>query len=175
MKIALRVAVAGMTCALSFAILFFSGFASFFSYLMPVFAGMLLIVLCRSVSKGTAFLVYFVTSVLTLFLSTDKECSLLYASFFGYYPIIKSALEKINSKFFVFFSKFIVFNVSITVAECLLVYVFKIPFEEFFGVFGIVLLYLLANIFFLVYDKLIDIATLLYNKKWKIRFERLIK
>ena len=96
MKIALRVAVAGVTCALSFAILFFSGFASVFSYLMPVFAGMILIVLCKSVSKSTAFLVYFVTSVLTLFLSTDKECSLLYASFFGYYPIIKSSLEKIN-------------------------------------------------------------------------------
>lgn len=175
MKIALRVAVAGVTCALSFAILFFSGFASVFSYLMPVFAGMILIVLCKSVSKSTAFLVYFVTSVLTLFLSTDKECSLLYASFFGYYPIIKSSLEKINSKLFSVFSKLLVFNLAITVAEFLLVYIFGIPFEEFMGVFGIILIYVLANAFFFIYDRLIDLVTFIYNKKWRKRFERLLK
>ena len=73
------------------------------------------------------------------------------------------------------FSKLLVFNLAITVAEFLLVYIFGIPFEEFMGVFGIILIYVLANAFFFIYDRLIDLVTFIYNKKWRKRFERLLK
>lgn len=45
-----------------------------------------------------AFAVYAVTAALALLILPEKGCAVYYAAFFGYYPILKSFLEKIRDR-----------------------------------------------------------------------------
>jgi len=59
--------------------------------------------------------VYIVSSILGMLLVPNKAAPLLYIFFFGYYPVVKSLIERIDAAILQWALKLLVFNVSLTV------------------------------------------------------------
>lgn len=175
MKRSVCAAFSGLLCALGVVLLFLSGIVSVFAYLMPVLAGMLLIFSNAHFSAPVSLCIYAATAVLGLVLVPDHECALLYALFFGYYPVLFARLERLRPAVLRWGAKLLLFNAALTLCEWLLVVLFRIPFDDALGVWGIVLLYLLFNLLFVLYDRLFGRAAVLYDRRLKKRVARFLK
>jgi len=63
---------------------------------------------------------FIVSSALGMLLIPDKTAAFLFILFFGFYPLIKCVIERINGLFPQWLLKFLVFNASLTVVWFLL-------------------------------------------------------
>ena len=88
---------------------------------------------------------------------------------FGFYPILKSSIEKLKSKSIQYILKYVVFNICIIAAFFVGKLVLMIPDEEFtlFGVYIPWLFLIIGNIFFLLYDFCVTVMVM--NYVYKIR------
>ena len=93
MKKSAVVALGGITGALSLLCLFLS-FLPASEYMMPMLAGMLLLPITVECGKRQGLLVYAAVALLALFLTPSLESRVLYATFFGYYPVLKAVFEE---------------------------------------------------------------------------------
>ena len=94
-------------------------------------------------------------SLLSLFLAGDKEAVVYYIMFFGYYPIIKGAIEgKIKTRAVQLVLKYAVFNAAVIGAFFIAAFLLAVPAEEYtIGGMYVPWIFLLAgNIFFTIYD-----------------------
>ena len=105
--------------------------------------------------------VYIVSSVISFLIVTDRIAPLLFIFFFGHYPVVKCIIEKRSNLVFQIFAKFVVFNLSLTI----FLIVFGMLVKWLFGNysagmlqlvqsfdFSIVLIYIVGNIIFYLYD-----------------------
>ncbi len=98
---------------------------------------------------GAAVFVFFGSGILSALILPDKTTALLFALFFGYYPIIKSLAEKIRKAVFSFAVKIAVFNVSLTIVW----FIFrKLLFEAQILETNVFIIYALGNIAFILFD-----------------------
>lgn len=95
-KNASRVALGGVLAALSLLLLYVAAIMPSGRIGMVAVAG--LVPAAGVVSGGLAagFLCYAATGLLGLLLLPDKACAVLYLIFFGLYPIVKSAIERLR-------------------------------------------------------------------------------
>ena len=93
--------------------------------------------------------VYIISCALGLLLIPDKSAPLLYILFFGFYPVVKSLIERVKGAPLQWILKLLVFNISFTVIWFLLR---KLIFESSDNPPGILLLYLGGNIVFALFD-----------------------
>ena len=72
----------------------------------------------------------------------------MYVAFFGYYPIIKSFIEKKSRKISAWIIKYLIFNVSMVVAYFVVSKIFMITFDDLegFGKYAMSVLLLIGNI-----------------------------
>ena len=175
MKISAKIALSGVMTALSITLLYLGGIMWIFCYIMPQLCALLMIAVIDAADKKTAALVYAAVSIISIFAVSDKETVLTYIFFFGFYPIIRDNLMKIKSKWLSLIVRFIIFNAGIIASQLILVYVFGIPFDEFLGRWGIVIMLLLANLIFIMFDRLYYALTFIYMKKIKPKIEKYIK
>ncbi len=117
-----------MAAALSVALMFAGSLFYIFAYAIPMLLGIIVFMINKTFGRGVAFYVYLAVSVLSMLFVPDKEAVLMYAFFFGYYPIIKPYIEKIKVKLLPTALKYLLFNASVFVIEILCVKVFGIPF-----------------------------------------------
>ncbi len=171
----LKIAFSGIMCALTVVLLALASVIWLLDYTSPLICGLLLIVPIESFGRKSAFCVYAAACILSLFLLPSKGAAVLYAMFCGYYPIIRKDIEKLKSRFLRIIIKFAVFNLGAVGSELVMVYVFKVPFENFLGVWGIVILLLAGYVILFTFDRLIHVFTIIYVKKYKKRFEKLLK
>ena len=59
--------------------------------------------------------VYIISSVLGIILLPDKAAPVLYIFFFGYYPVVKSLIERLHKAVFQWVMKLLVFNAALTI------------------------------------------------------------
>ncbi len=161
------IAFCGIIIALSMVFMMFA-FIPNFTYTLPALAGALLVAVVIEVNIKYAFISYLAVMLLSILLVPDKFSVLLYACFFGYYPIIKALFERAKGNFNVWIYKFVSFNIVI-----LGIYFFAIQFLNFqdnklnlyvkspIGA-GILLV---ANIVFVIYDLAIDNVIGFYLKR----------
>lgn len=173
MKKSKSIAFSGVMSALIFVIISIGTFVGVLAYVAPIIAGIVIISVYKNLSKKEAIVVYVTVSILTLLLMPDKECSLTYIFFFGYYPIIKENIEKLQ-KFVSLIIKLLIFNAGIIVSQLICFYVFGIPFDDIFGECGIAILLIMANVVFFLYDKMLNLAEVLYMKKLYRKIKRLL-
>ena len=168
-------ALGGVISALSVFIMFLSGIFPFLTYVIPLFAGLLLIVTVQEVDLKWSFFIYSAVAVLSLLIVADKESAVMYACFFGYYPIAKKILDSKFSKVISWILKFILFNFSIVAGYLGVIYVFSIPFEEMeeFGKYTALVFLGLGNIIFVMYDFMITNLSIIYNRKIHSRVVKL--
>ena len=170
------VALCGVIAALCIVLMLLSGLIQIASVAIPALCGILLIVIVLELSGKWALCVYFAVSVVSLLLVADKEAAVLFAAFFGYYPILKAKLDPIRPKALSFIIKLLVFNAAMILEYFAATRLLGVAAEEYelFGVSIPLLLLALANIVFIVYDYALFGLVVLYCSRIrpKLRFLR---
>lgn len=174
MKDSFRVAFCGLVTALSVVLMISTSIIPVATYAFPCLAGILLVAVVIEFGEKWALLSYAAVSLLSLFLAGDKEAVVYFIAFLGFYPIIKSYIERLKSKALQMVIKYSVFTVCIIGAFLVCKFLLAIPDEEFtfFGVYVPWLFLIAGEIVFFFYDKCVTIlvyryVTSLRNKIFK--------
>jgi MFS family permease len=172
---AVRVAVGGLVSAFSLVIMLCTGIFPFGTYAFPLIAGVLLISIFIEFGFKWSILVYVVVSIMSLFFVSDKEAALFFTLLFGYYPIVKSYIERLSKRVIQYIIKFGIFNASAVSVYFLMLFVFNLP-KDAFEVFGVnlpLVFLIVGNFAFIIYDKCINVLVAQYLSKYrKILFKR---
>lgn len=176
-QISFKVALGGVTAALSVLLMIAAGLTSTLVYAIPMLTGALLMVLVIELGSGFATAVYVAVSVISLLILGNKEAAVMYVAFFGYYPIIKSFLEKHLKSVLCWIIKYIIFNVAMVASYFAVTKIFMISFEdvEAFGKWALPLLLLAGNVVFAMYDVLLTRLVTIYFYRWQKYIKRVFK
>lgn len=166
-KSASSVAFGGIVSALAVLLMFFTGVFPFATYALPALAGLLLVVIVVDHGMKWAWSVYGAISALAILITPDREAAAMFVLFFGYYPILKSVLERIRSRVVEYILKFVVFNVAIVASYLIIINVLGISeiLEEFgeLGKYGVWIMLGMGNVVFLLYDITITRLVCMYT------------
>ena len=154
------ITVCAMLSALGVVVLYLGSFIDVLDASMAVVASVMSIVAVIEFGRSAAWSIYAVTAVLSLILLPNKSPAVMYAAFFGFYPILKEVFEKKN-KIVAWMLKEITFNVALVVCF------FIIRFVIFIGIPEIPLMMyilgaLLLEAVFVLYDLALTRAISLY-------------
>ncbi len=161
-------ALCGVCSALAMVFMFSTAVMPVLMYTMPAAAGALLAVIVIEVNKRWAVSCYAAVSLLSLIIVPSKEATLLFILFLGYYPILKSQLEKIKNKPLAMACKIGVFTVSAVVYYQVLLRLFSdaelLEDTAEMGRWGLLILLAAAEAVFVVYDiALTRLISMYYN------------
>jgi hypothetical protein len=141
---------------------------------LPLYAGLLIYVVLDELGIKWAVLTYAAVSILSFFITPNKDSSIYFAVFFGSYPILKFVFENIKGKTFQFLAKILTFNIIVITAVTVTIYLFDMNnfFEDFdfLGKYVVPILLIIANIFFLLYDFTLGAILESYVKWFKPTF-----
>ncbi|MBO4339146.1 MAG: hypothetical protein K5755_03795 [Clostridiales bacterium] len=172
-----KTALGGIIAAVSVVLMFLTSVIPTLTYAVPAAAGLLLLIMVIEIDKKWATVVYIAVSILSALLIADKEAATMYIAFFGYYPIVKQPIEKHLNKYISWIVKVLIFNASILAAYLLLIYVFNLSLDDFgeFTKIGLILLYLVFNVVFVIYDIALTRLITAYIYKWQKQFRKIFK
>ncbi len=172
-----KIAFCGITAALSLVILLMT-LVPITEMSLAALAGIVMIPTIIEFGRKTGFLLYTVVSILALLLIPTVEGKALYVAFFGYYPVLKSALESRRlPRVAEWGAKFAVFNAAVIVAYVLMLNVFGLPADSF-TIGGVSLPWvflLIGNGVFFLYDWCLTGLISKYMTLWQPRVRRLFK
>ena len=178
-KLSYKVALGGVIASIAIFIMFLTGFGPFLTYLCPMCAGALLVMIVIEVSRKWAFATYVAIALLCVFITPDKESAMLFIFLFGYYPILKSIIEKVKSRVTEWIIKMAVFNISVVSAYWLLMNVFGmgqlLDSLGDWGKYGVLIFLGLANLAFVMYDYALSSVVDSYIKWFRPKFLRKIR
>ena len=93
-----RLTVCAMMAAVGVVILYLGSFVEVLDISVAVAASLIATVIVIEYGAPSAFSVYGVTAILSLLLVPQKFPAAAYAFFFGYYPIVKQKIERMQSR-----------------------------------------------------------------------------
>ena len=174
---AFKVALGGVVSALSVVLMFSTGLIPTLTYAIPAMAGMLLIVISIEISPKFATIVYVAVSMLSLLVVADKEAAVMYAAFFGYYPIIKGFIEKKLSGIVEWIVKYVIFNIAVISAYFVVSKIFMISYEDLgsLGKYAMPVFLVICNIVFALYDIALTRLLSAYIYNWRKYIKRMFK
>ena len=123
-----------------------------------------------------AFLTYFSAAFLS-FLFAESESKFMFIGFFGFYPIIKCLVEKINRPVIEWFIKLIVFNLCIIAIYTLIAKAFMLSFDDLgkLASYGESILLVAGNIVFVVYDIAVSRMAWFYSDRIQSKILKIFK
>lgn len=170
-----RLAFCSLMAALGAGLMLTGGLIPVLTYCSPLLAGVLLIPVLREYGRRWALLVWAVTALLCLVLCTDKEAAFFYL-FLGYYPVLKTALERVKPRGLALFCKLLFFAVSIGGMYALIAFVFQLDvgLEELdeLGRWAGIVFYVLLTGTMLLYDSALGNLAILYEYRLRPRIRR---
>ena len=177
MKNSMRVAFCGVIAALSTVLFLETGVVPVATIALPAIAGCLLIPVVVEGGLPWAFGVYGVCCVLGLLFAPDREALLIYLLFFGYYPALFAVVGSIRSRVLRYRVKLQVLNLAVVLEVLLSVYALGIPLEtlSILGPPGPVVLWVLANVVFVVYDLALEGLIVQYLNRVHDRLGKLLR
>lgn len=172
-KLAFKVSLGGIITSICLFLMFCTGMFPMLDYTIPAFAGFLMVIMIVETGAKWAFVTYASVSVLCFIMTPNYEASLLFILFMGYYPILKFYLDRLTSKGLSWIIKYLVFNAAITafyfIFRFLITSVDLTEDMDMFGKYALLVLWIGANVFFLIYDimlgQLIDLYVNWFRKK----------
>ena len=172
-----KVAFGGIIAALSIVFMFSTGIVPTLTYAIPAICGALLMTVVIEISPVFAGAIYIAVSILSLLVVADKEAAVMYTAFFGYYPIIKSFIEKFTGKVLSWIIKYIIFNIAMVSSYFVSSKMFMVTFEdiEFLGKFALPALLFAGNIVFAIYDVALTRLVTGYLIHWRKYVKRVFK
>ena len=149
-----RVAFCGIIAALALALMLLTSLVPIGTYAFPCFSGIFIAAVVIEYGWKWGLGVYAVVSVLSLFLAGDKEAVLYFIALFGYYPILKSLIERINKNLIEWILKLLVFNTAAVTSYFIMSFIFSISFDDFgiLGEYGAYIFLAICNVVFVIYD-----------------------
>lgn len=176
-KNSMKAALCGILAALSTVVMFFTGIIPVATLALPAIAGCLLIPVVAEVGISWGFGTFAVCAGLSFLLAPDREAALLYLLFFGYYPVLTGVLDRVKNKTLRYVLKLLIFNAAVVTETLLAVFVLGIPWEtvEFLGKATPLVLLLLANLVFVLYDRALNGLIDLYFRKFSSQVRRFLK
>lgn len=173
----MKIAFCGIAAALSLVILLMT-IIPITEISLAALAGIIGIPVVIEFGRKYGLAVYAVVSVLSLILIPTLEGKALYIAFFGYYPVLKSALETRRiPRLAEWGVKLAIFNAAVIASYWLMLTVFRLPADSF-TIGGVSLPWvflLLANAVFFVYDWCLTGLISKYMTTWQPRVRRLFK
>lgn len=164
-----QIALGGILAALAVVILLLGGIIPVGTYLAPMLASLPLVVLLAELSKGLCVGWYAVTALLGILFCPDKETAFVFV-FLGWYPLAKPCLDRLP-KLPGLLCKLLIFNASIASLYALLILVFHLEAlvreARETGAVMLIVLLLMGNLSFILFDVLLGRLTVLYQGKRK--------
>lgn len=145
-----RTALTAVLAAFSLILLYVSCLAPTGRMGVVALAGLLPAAAVVSFGPGAGMLCYAGTGILAFFLIPDKGNALLYLLFFGVYPIVKYAVERLKKLPLELLLKLAFFNIVLSIFWFGFKHVFLAAMPV--GELATWLVYLAGNLVFLVYD-----------------------
>lgn len=152
MKSTKKITLCGLVAAVSVVVMLTSYFP-YLTYAIPALAGLFMMVPLIECGASWAFGTY-VVSAMIIFITGEMKAKILYVMFLGYYPILKSLIEKINKQAVEWALKLVCFNIAAIAFYYVSTVVFGISYDDFgeWGKYGALLFLALCNIVFVLYD-----------------------
>ena len=166
-------------CALMAAlavVLMLVAYFPYLTYAIPAFAGLCIMVVLLELGAKWAISAYITSAVLTL-LFCEPEAMLMYVFLFGYYPILKVIIERIDKPFIEWPIKILVLNAVVIFVYSVVAKLFGVDMSDMgdFGKYSTVILLVLANIVFVVYDITVSKMSWFYIEKIHPHIKKLFK
>lgn len=151
-----RIALGGTLASFCLLFLFITGVLPMFYLIMPMLCSLLILIMAETTSPYWAFIMYLAVGVLSLFITPNKDASLIFILFFGHYPLLRPYLSRIRPGILRILIKLLIFNLCIGCYFGIVIFLFGMAeFLENLGEFGKYGAYILAgclNVMFLSYD-----------------------
>lgn len=140
----------GLLCALSVALLYATSFFHTLDLTITAIAGMITAVAMIHCGTSHSIMLYIATALLGLLILPNPAMAVLYAMFFGYYPIVKHYFERIQNKLFSWGVKLLWCNFVFCVLYFLASRLFDT--EAVFGPYPAPLVLVSLNVVFVIFD-----------------------
>lgn len=176
MKNTKKITVCGMVAALAVVVMLM-GYFPYMTYAIPAMAGLFIMVSLIECGVVWAFGTY-ISSAVIAFVVGEIETTILYILFLGYYPILKSLIEKIKNQVVEWVLKLVCFNAAaIAFYYILAIVVSPLSFDDFgvLGRYGAFLFLALCNVVFVLYDIGISRVASYYMYALHDRIKRIMK
>lgn len=160
-----KISLCAIVSALAVALMLVSRLFTVADYSITALCGLLMGVIVIECGTKWALASYVATALLAVLIAPG-ECSILFVAFFGYYPVVKVLLDKMQLVLG-WILKLALFN-AVIVSLLYLVELLAVPLDdiEFLNpVLSIVLVLVLSNIVFVLYDILFGRLMLMYMNK----------
>lgn len=162
-----KLALSAMLSAVSTALLCFAAVLPSGRAAMAAIAGLVGVLTMIHCGGKWAVGVYVVSAVLSLLLSPVKIVALMYAAFFGYYPALKSPIERIRNRWIGWVLKFGVLNLAAFVTWFVAKQFFPETLEQ--QEIALWILWVGVNAVFVIYDICLTQLIQMYIKKIALR------
>ena len=164
-----QIALGGVLAALAAAILLLGGLIPVGTFISPMLASIPLVILLAELPKSLCSGWYAVVAILGVLLCPDKETAFVFV-FLGWYPIAKPALDRLP-RLPRLLCKLLIFNAAVAALYALLILVFHLEAlvreAKETGLVLLLVLLLLGNVTFLLFDLLLSRLTTFYQAKRK--------
>lgn len=164
----LRLTLSAALAALAVAVMLLSAVIPVGTYALPCIAGVFMAVILAECGGKWALGAFAVSAVLSLIFAYDKEAAVLYLLFFGYYPVVRQALERrVRQKPLRLIIGLTVFNAAAVISFFIGSWLLSVPAEEYtlFGLYLPWVFLLLGNLLFLLYDRALAVFLIFYNRR----------
>ena len=95
-------------------VLMLGAYFPYFTYTIPAFAGLCIMVVLLELGTKWAISAYITSALLTV-LFCEPEAMLMYVFLFGYYPILKAVIEKLRKPVVEWVLKIVSFNIAVII------------------------------------------------------------
>lgn len=148
----------------------------YFTYAVPAVTGLLTMMLVIEINVKWAFVAYIATSVL-VFVFAEPESKLMYICLFGYYPIVKALIEKINKPVIEWVLKLAVFNAAAILIYAVFAGMFGVSIDDFstLGKYGAYIFLGFGNAVFVLYDITVSRLSGIYIYRIHPKVKKLLK
>ena len=175
MKNTTKTALCGIIAALMTVFMLLSYFP-YLTYAIPAFAGLFVVIVVIEINLKWAVGTYFAAAV-PVMIFAETESKMMFVCFFGYYPILKAALERIHKPVLEWALKFAAFNAAVLAVYWGLAFLFDLSFADFgeFGRYGAYILLAVGNVVFLLYDIAVSRMAAFYVVRLHKRIQSMLK
>lgn len=164
-----RLAVSAMLSAVGVVLLYFGAILQVMDISMAVIASVLCVFAVIEYGGYYPWLIYAVTGVIAIIILPQKEAAAVYILFFGFYPIIKEKLEK-KKRIVSWVLKEVIFNISLAIMLAMSALLMTADAAE--PLFIYIILAVLAEIVFPIYDIALTRVITLYIRKLRPKFKQ---
>ena len=165
-----EIALCGMMNALAVVIMNLGGIVPMATFCTPVLAMIVLLPVFEEYGKRLGWAAWAAVSILSLLQVADRETAFVYI-FFGWYPLVRPAVNKLSPKLVRIGVKLVICNSVILLLYGVLLRVMGLTTDllESTRLMNAALL-LLGNITFLLMDLVLERMTVLWRIKWRKYF-----